>query len=172
MGKQVVVYPRLYSTYVPGDSKADPINSLGDESVTELFRVYESGVIPINNMDFKLCVMDCAVRLFGDFHAWMLLQRNNPNLLGHNVGFLADCVKYITTGKRDLAPLTWLGLVSERSAHTTMAHHQTLPELGVSKDVDTAQVIQLWCSRPHGFEDLAVSLFLFFGHSLVGEEAE
>lgn len=172
MGKQTVVFPRLYSIYVPGDDKAEPINSRGDETVTELFRVYESGVIPINNMDFRLRVLDCAMRLFGDFHEWMLLQRNNPNLLGHNVGFLSDCIKYITTGKRDLQALTWLGLVTERSTHTTLAHHMTLPELSVSKDVDTAQVIQLWCSRPNGFEDLVVALFLFFGHSLVGEEEE
>lgn len=172
MGKQIVVFPRQYSSTVPGDDKAAPMDSLGDETVTELFRVYESGVIPISNLDFRLRVLDCAVRLFGDFHAWVLLQRNNPNLIGHNVGFLSDCIKYITSGKRDLAPMSWLGLVGEKSSHTTMAHHMTQPDLAVSKDVDTAEIIQLWCSRPQGFEDLLVSLFLFFGHSLAGEEAE
>jgi hypothetical protein len=167
---QTVVYPRLYRTAMPGPD--DTINSRGDETVTELFRVYESGVIAISSMEFKLRVLDTAMRLFGDIKSWMLLQRNNPNLLGYNLYFLRDTMKYITTGSREMSPLVWLDVMSERSSHVTQAHHLTLKELALPAEIDTPEVLQLWCSRPGGFEDLVQSLFVLFGTTLVEEEQE
>lgn len=167
---QTVVYPRLYRVTLPGPD--DTINSRGDETVTELFRVYEAGAVDFNTMEFKLRVLDAAVRLFGDIREWMLLQRNNPNILGYNLDFLRDTLKYITTGERTMGPLVWLDLVAHRSVHTTLANHLTLHELTIPKDIKTPEVLQLWCSRKGGFEDLIQTLFLFFGVSLEEEEGE
>jgi hypothetical protein len=163
---QTVVYPRLYQVLVPGENQV--INSRGDETVSELFRVYEAGAVDVSGMEFKLRVLDSAIRLFGDIREWMLLQRNNPNLLGYNLQFLRDTLQYLTTGDRELSPLIWLDLVSERSLHSTQAHHLTLPEL----EIKTPEVLQLWCSRKGGFEDLVQSLFLLFGVARVEEETE
>jgi len=167
---QTVVYPRLYRIGLPGPD--DTINSRGDETVSELFRVYEQGAVDVTGMDFKLRILDCGLRLFGDIREWMLLQRNNPNLLGYNLEFLRDTLKYIATGERDLSPLIWLDLVTERSLHSTQAHHLTLPELSIPKEIETPQMLQLWCSRKNGFQDLVQSLFLLFGRARVEEESE
>lgn len=167
---QTVVYPRLYRITLPGPD--DTINSRGDESVAELFRAYESMVPNIDAMDFKLRVLDCAMRLFGDFREWMLLQRNNPNMLGYNLEFLRDTLSYIATGERKFSPLVWLDLVAHRSGHSTQAHHLTTPELSVPKSLNTSEVLQLWCARKGGFEDLLQTLFLLFGRELEQEEGE
>jgi len=166
---QTVVYPRLYRGLLPGPD--DTIMSRGDQTVSELFRIYAAGAVDTRTMEFKLRVLDSAIRLFGDFHEWTKLQRNNPNLLGYNLEFLRDTLKYLATGERELPPLVWLDLVSERSIHTTQAHHLTLSELYTPKELETPQVIQIWCSRKGGFDDLVQSLYLLFGCALVEEEA-
>lgn len=165
---QTVVFPRLYRIQLPGPD--DTIFSRGDETISELFRIYETGAQDTANLTFRLRVLDSAVRLFGDFHEWMTLQRNNPNLLGYNLEFLRDTLRYILTGHRDMSPLIWLDLVAEKSIHTTQAHHLTLSELAPPKDLDTTKLIQLWCSRKGGFEDLLQSLFLLFGKALQQEQ--
>ncbi len=158
---QIVVYPRLYQTQVPGPD--DKLQSRGDQTVTELFRIYEQGVQDTRNLNFRFRVLDCAIRLFGDFREWMLLQRNNPNLVGYNLEFLRDTLKYVATGGREITPLIWGDLVSEKNDHSSSANHLTAQDLSIPKNLSTAEFIQLWCSRKGGFDDLIQTLFVLFG---------
>lgn len=159
---QLVIYPRLYQCPVKGSADA-LVRSRGDQSVAALYRIYEAGMQDTRNLDFRLKVWDCAMRLFGDFREWMQLQRGNANIIGYNLEFLRDTLKYITQGTRELSPLTWLDLLTEKSEHSAIAHHLTLPELAIPANVSTAEIIQLWCSHKNGFDDLLQTLFVLFG---------
>jgi hypothetical protein len=159
---QTVIYPRLYRTERPG--KDEEIFSQGDQSIAELYRICENGMQDTRPLDFRFRVLDRALVLFGeDFRAWMLLQRNDPNLIGYNIEFLRDTLTYITHGRRDMSPLTWIELVSEVSENDIAQHHLTTPELAVPKGQSTSEILQLWCSRKGGFDDLMQSLNLLFG---------
>lgn len=162
MGQQIITYPRLYQVVTAHDEGGD-IFSQGDQSVIELYREYETGMHDTQGLNFRFRVIDCALRLFGDFRTWTVLQRNNPNLIGYNIEFLRDTIKFITTGHREMYPLVWAELVSEKNEHAPHATHLTLPELNVPHDMTTPQVIQLWGSRRGGFEDMLQTLFVLFG---------
>lgn len=159
---QLVIYPRLYQGYAAGETGA-PVRSRGDQSVTTLYQISEAGMQDTRNLDYRFKVLDCAVRLFGDFRSWMTLQRGNANIIGYNLEFLRDTLKFITTGTREMSPLTWMDLVSEKSEHSALAHHLTLPELAIPANVSTAEIIQLWCAHKGGFDDLLQTLFTLFG---------
>lgn len=158
---QLVNYPRLYQVLVPGTGPA--VDSVGDQAVSELYRLYQVGDRDTQNLSFRFRVLDCALRLFGDFRQWMILQRNNPDLVGYNLEFLRDTLAYIIYGRRSMSPMIWGDLVRETQDHMTTPHHLSLPDLAVPDDLTTAQVLQLWCSRKGGFEDLLQSLFVLFG---------
>lgn len=160
---QTVIYPRLYRTMVPGPDAT--LNSRGDQSVAELYAIYEKGMQDTSNLNYRLKVLDCAVRLFGEFSEWMKLQRNNPNLNGYNLEFLRDSMRFITQGHREMSPLIWCDLLSERDEHVTAAHHLTMEELHIPEELSTAKILQLWCSHPRGFEDLLQTLNVLFGPS-------
>jgi len=158
---QVVIYPRLYQVKTGGEGPM--VSSLGDQAVSELYRIYEIGDKDTRGLTFRFRVFDCALRLFGDFREWMVLQRNNPNLVGYNLEFLRDTLSYILHGTRRMSPMIWGDLVKESQDYTSTPHHLVLPDLQVPSDITTAQVLQLWCSRKGGFEDLLQTLFVLFG---------
>ena len=159
---QIISYPRLYRIEVTGEGS--PVTSRGDQTVTELFRYSSAGGGNLNLMTFRLQVLDCAVRLFGDFRAWMILQRNNPTLSGYNLEFLRDTMSFILKGERKFPPLVWGDLMDEQSTYAQFQHHQTYPDLAIPEDITTEQVIQLWCARRNGFEDLLQTLYVLFGN--------
>lgn len=160
---QLVIYPRLYQCLAAGQAATEAVRSRGDQSVTALYRIYEAGMQDTRTLDFRFKVWDCAMRLFGDFHSWMQLQRGNANIIGYNLEFLRDTLKFITQGTREISPLTWLDLLSEKSDHGPLAHHLTLPDLAIPSNVSTAEIVQLWCSHKNGFDDLLQTLFALFG---------
>lgn len=160
---QLVIYPRLYRGYVEGEASGTALRSRGDQTVTALYQIYEDSMQDTRNLDYRLKVWDCALRLFGDFRSWMQAHRNDANIVGYNLEFLRDTLTYITRGTREISPLSWLDLVSEKSTHSPAKHHLTLPELAVPANINTAEAIQLWCSHRNGFEDLLQTLFVLFG---------
>lgn len=167
---KIIVYPRLYQSTVPGENGV--INSRGDQTIDDIFRSYDAGVVAVNNNELRFRTLDAALRLFGNFRDWMLLQRNNPNLIGYNAEFIKDTMRYIAKGERAMSPIVWLSLVSEKSTHASHPNHLAQEDMGFPPEVDTAKLLQLWCGRPDGFQDLLQSLFVFFGTTLIKEQKE
>lgn len=157
---QTAHYPRLYTALIPGGE--GEFDSRGDQTVTQLYTMYASGNIDSRPFDVRARVLDCALRLFGDFDEWMIAQRNNPQIGGSNLEFLRDTLNFIATGQRNMNPLTWFELLAEK-ADDVHQHHLTHSDLALPKKLTTEQVIQLWCSHQNGWEDLLLTLFVLFG---------
>jgi hypothetical protein len=158
---RLVIYPRLYQVKTEGEGPM--ISSQGDDAVTALYREYEIGDKDTRGLNFRYRVFDCALRLFGDFREWMMVQRNNPNMVGYNLEFLRDTLQYIFKGTRQMSPMVWGDLVKETDDFTDQPHHLTHEDLRLPENITTAQLLQLWCSRKGGFEDLLQTLNVFFG---------
>lgn len=170
---QTVVYPRQYRV-IQQNSVSNPqqevVYSKGDQTVDELFRYYEVGGHDTSNLNFRLPVLDCALRLFGDFKSWVDLQVADPNLVGYNLEFVRDVVRYVLTGQRDMSPLVWLDLVSENQLKVAHAFKLDKKGFALPDTLSTSEVLQKWCSHHEGFADLLQTLYVFFGSALLQEQ--
>lgn len=161
---QITVYPRLYtSRREDGDGV---LVSKGDSTVDALYAFLLNGNVSVTTWAFQQQVLQTAQRLFGNFQKWLDDQRSNPQMVGYNADFLDDTLKFIQTGEREMSVANWLELVTEGDD----THHAVEPghgnrEISLVKPLTTTQVLQDWCSKPNGLEDLILSLNLFFGHT-------
>lgn len=138
----------------------------GARTVHDLWSEYLNSRINGDNWEFRKQVVAAASRMFGNFHTWLALQAEfNDYLYDLNFKFLLDTWKFITTGQRDMSPMTWAELLSEypdRQAGVSSAdRRRSLDMLEKVKDPD--HVIGMWCSHDNGFGDMLCTLNVLFG---------
>jgi hypothetical protein len=157
-----IVYPRYFVTPLLGsdhDEKSD-----GDLEVVDLYAMYMNRFAKRDSWPFQERVLAVALRLFGpDFQNWLRLQNDNPKLRGMNLEFLNDTLRFIETGQRHVSYLSWIELMNEMDDGVSLPPQSQSSLLRPYKTKETAQVLQAWCRRPHGLDDLVCSLNAFFG---------
>lgn len=156
------VYPRYFTTALYGsdmDMKSD-----GDLEVVDLYAMYMNRFGERYSWAFQERVLAAALRLFGpNFQKWLDMQRNNPKLLGMNQEFLNDTLRFIDEGRRNLSYESWIELMNELGDDVPLPPRSqggTLRSFGMK---ETAQVLQAWCRRPRGLDDLICTLNACFG---------
>lgn len=158
----LTVYPRYFVTPVIGadaDRKSD-----GDQEVVDLYAMYMNRLAKRESWDFQDRVLSVALRLFGtDFRKWLDLQRDNPKLLGLNQEFLNDTLRFIEGGIRQVSYFSWIEIMNELGDGTSLPSPSQSTSLRPFGMKETAQVLQAWCRRPRGLDDLVCSLNAFFG---------
>lgn len=158
----LTVYPRRYTSR---KASGDHYMSHGDGDVVMLFEDLTNHRVNSSTWGFRKRAIDTAIRLFGNFDRWLKDQQENPDVSGYNVLFIDDIMTYVSTGRRQMAPLTWLGLLSEGNANGNKPSVRFELKDEVSRNKSTVEVIQKWCSHPHGAEDLVETLYVLFGSS-------
>lgn len=161
----ITIHPRLYATYRRGAESV--IMSEGDATVDTLYDLYANRLVNTTAWTYRKRVLDAALRLFGKFDQWLLVQSENANLRGFNLEFIQDTLDFIRTGKRRMSLTTWIELLHEQDDV-----QQGSPDAREGKNYftlqageDTVQLLQHWCSQPGGFQDLVTTLHVMFGHS-------
>ncbi len=159
-----VLYPRGYTTRSEGQGV---VKSLGDASVQTLYELLDQRNCPTDNWKFRKMVLDCALRLFGDFATWLKDQQQNPTLVGYSQEFLRDTLTFIHGGDRLMSVVSWTDLLAEAGlqgkAIPVSALNPSQAELG--RGETTIQIVQAWATRPNGVEDMLQTLYLLFGQS-------
>lgn len=157
----ITIYPRLYTTRRPfGDGV---VTSQGDETVNTLFGFLQDRTVNTTGWTYRNKVFQCALRMFGDIDQWFKDQRNNPRITGYNLEFLKDTLQYIRTGVRELSIESWVELVAEENSHAAEPTHLIGKSLALGPQENTIKLLQAWCSRNGGFEDLVGTLHVLFG---------
>lgn len=156
----LTIYPRRYTAR---KQVGEPHVSRGDGDVVLLFEDLTNSRVNTLTWGFRKRVIDCALRLFGNFDRWLEDQQRNPDVSGYNVLFLDDTLTYISTGTRQMQPMNWLSLLSEGDGKTSKPSIRFELTEDVSRNKKTVDIIQKWCSHPRGVEDLAQTLFVLFG---------
>lgn len=169
---QIIVYPRHFTSRSPVGNGV--VVSRGDETLETLYQFFMDPNVNSTSWTYRKRVLDTALRLFGDFGEWLNDQRSNPRISGYNLEFLKDTLNFIRTGRRVLSIQTAIELVSENIPHgiTAAANQSTPSELILGRETSTISIIQAWCGQPalfedraRGFEDLLLSMYVFFGAS-------
>ena len=80
--------------------------------------------------------------------------------------FLRDTLKYILEGSRSVNIISWVRMINGYEEYNL--HKERDLDLGnypkIIKDFTSEELVQLWVSRDNGFEDLIITLNLFFGN--------
>lgn len=155
----VLVYPRRFTSRVQSEQSH---RSHGDQAVDMIYSDLTDHRFNTRSYEFQKRVVDCALRLFGDFRGWTADQQDNPDVAGYNVLFIDDTLEYIKTGQRQMSPMTWIGLLNEGDSKDKAVIRFALKEVPV-KSATTIEILQQWCAHPDGVEDLALTLYVLFG---------
>lgn len=156
-----VTYPRCYVRRAPEGIGSGQVE--GDSELMVLWDIYMTCKLDTTTWGFRKRVVNTAMRLFENFGSWVGDQNSSPNVVGYNADFLADTLNFIETGKRKLHPLQWLDIVNETAEIATVDDNHTVAGGNYKGLTFTHDVLQKWMSWPLGFEDLMLSLYIFFG---------
>lgn len=162
---KVVIYPRLYV----GQEKEGygVVISEGDAIVGELWEKKLNPTINTFDWGYTEKVLESAIRLFGNFEDWLTLQRQNPKIVGYNLEFLVDTLRFIRTGQRELSIATWEQLLTEATGPqlSPLKTNARPSDLQLLPEERKYQIFKTWLSKPNGVTDMIQTLHLVFGHS-------
>ena len=143
-----------------------------NEEVDALYNAWTSDNTRLKDFDFRERVLTAAFRAFGvrSLRTWVEAQQRKPKYSLMHQRYLLETLEFIYFGKtRALKTLQWVALLSA-SDETNSVQTDLTPYFGPQdslvgggRSVAMCDIIQAWCSRPGGFEDLMVSLYVIFG---------
>lgn len=161
----LITYPRLYTSLQPGSG--DIIASTGDVGLELLYKLFYDRTFNNENWAYRQSVLQAAIKLFGEFSHWLDFQYADTRISGLNREFLDDTVRFITTGEREVVVENWLELVAEAGLSNQAAPSTQIAATPIARNAfagrSTIRVLQQWCSKSGGFEDLIRTLYILFG---------
>jgi hypothetical protein len=148
---------------------------LVNENVESLYSKYIRNTYKAASFDFQKLVMITALGAFGTqaFDFWYLKQFESPSVGDLHRKFLEDCLRFITTGRREMTLETWDSLLdySDSGELRGGVGEVAADFFGITTNGYVRQrrmtmlveVLQSWCAKPNGLEDLLLSLHILFG---------
>lgn len=145
-------------------------------NVEALYAQYIRRAPDTQSFEFRKKVLIVALHAFGtrQFDFWYHMQCKSPMVGDLHQRFLEDTLRFIATGRRELALETWNALVTvdDTGDHSGQLSLFAREFFGMGRDgtssatCNTAivDVIQQWCGFPNGMEDLLGTLHLLFGN--------
>lgn len=161
----LTIYPRGYTT-----GKVDAPSrqvSAGDLVADSLYDYLISSQGRAKNWKFCSQILDAALIHFGDFHEWLDTQLSNPSITGVKREFLTETIAFIVSGTpRAVNHASWMFMLNEVKLTPDQLNFARRYESGqlLSKELSTVQILQMWCKRPEGINDLITTLYVLFGH--------
>ena len=157
---------------------ADPA-TYPNQTITELYQKQISGGLEPTTLAFRNKVLVAALAAFGTmkFDQWYLQQLRSPAYGDTHSRFLDDTLNFISGQAREMHPMTWAGIVAMDTNTAIPAPYSKVADkffdlksilqgsnTCIRKDrTELVDVIQSWCSRPKGFEDMLCTLNVLFG---------
>lgn len=140
----------------------------GDPQVVKLWSIYTQGGNNSEDWTFRSRVIACAKRLFDQTPNWFTMQDRNRFVQEYNHLFIIDTLRFIATGRRNINIHTWPDLVSyypdaDNGDYIRRRHGIADQIRDLSIDTKTDAILQNWCKRPGGFDDMMCSLNILFG---------
>jgi hypothetical protein len=127
------------------------------------------------NFEFRKEILTTAIAAFGTvfFDFWVLAQYKSDTTGSLHGKFLEDTILFIRTGKREMNLETWASLLQITDEGNnignlpdSIAEYFGMNTPGtnrIRRSIPTIEVIQDWCSKPGGLEDMLGTLHILFG---------
>lgn len=143
------------------------------KDVTSLFNRWSANPDLIKEFDFRDEIIKVTMASFAcpSFYRWLVLQKESPALSQLHRMFLIDLLEsLIGSGQRLMEPVQWISLLETNTAEKTeeikIEIESYFDQFGKSAQFLPSSfydIVQLWLSRPQGFEDLLTTLYIIFG---------
>lgn len=167
MANKPVVYP--YGFMATRPTGVRPMGRTeGDQEVAEVYTAYFRQDAISKSWELKVSTMVAALRLFGpSFYDWALQQLDNEYLNNKAIRFIADTVKFIEYGSRDMPALLWSDILDSvpvaDKVPSTVLRTELRAVLTALRNNSDPQYLYKWLQQPNGFEDLLACLSICFG---------
>ena len=148
--------------------------------VEGVYSDYIKKAVDTNTFEFRERVLSCAIDAFGTkcFLTWYLTQFSSPMASQLHNDFLEDTLRYISTGRRNMALETWQTLlrgtdegnnIGKISQYAKEFFHLgdgnvNLANIPHNPDFDILKIIQYWCEKNNGMEDMLCTMHILFGN--------
>lgn len=135
------------------------------QEIEALYDAVQKGLVDTQNFNYKMMVVDIAVRTFKNFNHWLALNAvSSEYIYDLNWKLVEDTVQFIRNGKRTLSFHTARSLIlTHPEAQRGVATPRRLSALKLQpKEFDDA--VAMWCAREDGVNDLLKTMYLFFGN--------
>ena len=138
-----------------------------------------------NSFEFRERILKAAFLLFKvpnslSFEAWLNEQKQSKYVSAPHKRFLADTIKFITTGERSVEIYDWFRFVhlTTTDKNIELTRSSTSPSSNISNVLQTAideinnnefmsfimtDVLHRWVSTDNGFDDLLRTMVIVFG---------
>ncbi len=165
------MYPRGYVSFAKDQSIdeniiEDNITLLeGDATFMVLYKQFLSHQVNTDGWEYQSSVIKSAMRLFGNYAIWAGFQASsNDRVNGLALAFIKDTVDFLRTGYRHMSVITWRDLVEDNpeAILNSASRKRMVDVLGDISDI-IHNPLGLWLSKPDGFGDLIISLYICFG---------
>jgi hypothetical protein len=154
----------------PGDSEL-----CVDQDVERLYASYIKQAGEVTSIAFRDQILAAAFNAFGtkSFFRWIQEQRTSPGMGDLQYRFLTETLNFLGGKKRQTDIGVWIVLIEAGDTCPPPAKYIEAVEafFGVrpheaspTRNSNLVDVIQAWCSRPSGIEDLLQTLHLLFGN--------
>lgn len=136
-----------------------------DQEVESLFQIWHKRAVNTDGWSYRSRVIDCALRLLGDFHRFASLNASkNPHLYDENYDLLVETLHFIHTGERPISVITRKELLTTNPlSRLGVATPRRLEALNLGSESNFENVIQQWVSWEGGFDDLLLTMHAMFG---------
>jgi hypothetical protein len=147
-----------------------------NDVIETLYAQYVKRSADTLSFEFREAVLIAAMNAFGmpNFYNWYMSQLAADTVGDMHVRFLADTLQFLMTGRRDMTLETWAQLLKPGSEAIrpiqpcdTAKRFFRMENLQMPRDPGMFRledVIQQWCTKPQGFEDLLGTMHLLFGN--------
>jgi hypothetical protein len=161
------VYPRGFDTVQPNGSLKLTITTVdGDSEVTQLYNQHMTKHGEYRSWAFQSAVLRAAKRLIGrSLLDWVEVQNRNKYLNGNAIRFLADTLRFIDTGRREISNINWLPLLTNMPQEDLLQNRKfvlTPAHIAIARKCGN-NFLKEWLDAPGGYEDLLVTLYILYG---------
>lgn len=147
---------------------------VANPEVEGVYADYIRDVVATSSFEFKERILKVALDSFGtiNFGTWCIAQYDSKAAGDLHNRFIEDTLRFIVEGRREMSLMTWMSLIKITDEGNNIGHmsQQTKDYLKTLSDyraetynINLLEVIQKWCSKPGGMEDMLVTLHILFG---------
>lgn len=146
------------------------------QDITKLYNKWCGDPNCLKDFDTREELLRYAKQLFGNpsFFKWVNLQVNYADLADLHEAFLTDTLEYLVNSERRLETVQWIRMLEKaiKSVENTVNFDRFFDKelygrkVGYDKILPSnlVEILRIWTSKPKGFEDLLVTLYVIFGN--------
>lgn len=142
------------------------------KEINDIYEDWRGDATLMKSMEFRERIIKAAKDAFNSYsiYQWFLMQGNTETLTELHQKFIYDTLAFVQGQKRAIEAVQWIRLLeaSEKTQGVKINVDRYFDNVNFKQEAKFSSsalstFLVLWTSRPNGFEDLMITLFVIFG---------